>query len=440
MELFTLGIGNYTEQDVKEAARAFTGWTVNLRRGTDFVFNARQHDSDPKTFLGVTGNLNGDDVLDIIFSQPAHPKFVARKLFRFFVYDDPDDATVNRFADVYLKSGFSIKELMTQLLLSPEFRSDKAFYSLVKSPAEFTIGAMRALSANITDVKTWAGISKQMAIMGQQIYAPPNVGGWPGNTDWANSTAYFARAEMARLLVSIDNDETVDPTEIARAKSLTSPSQAVDYFLDLLVQSDAPADYRACLDQLHRHPQWRQRYRRQVARPCQADDGDPSLPDELGRRRKNMGIKRRELLKNGLSIAALGLVAPSFLVKSAYALTGTGNGGRAGRGELPGHGPLVAADSTALKKNILVVVQMSGGNDGLGTVIPYTDQTYFAARPTLAPKPEEVLRLTDSVGLHPALKGLQGPLRQRSYGSPAGRRLPEPQPLPLPLHGYLAIC
>src|SRR4051812_30199054 len=117
---------------------------------------------------------------------------------------------------------------------------------------------------------------------------------------------------------------------------------------------------------------------------------------------------RRELLKNGLSIAALGLVAPSFLVKSAYAITGTGDGGRSGRGERPGQSPLLTANAAALKKNILVVVQLSGGNDGLGTVIPYTDQAYFAARPTLAPKPEEVLRLTGSVGLHPALKGFKG--------------------------------
>src|SRR5437868_815502 len=106
-----------------------------------------------------------------------------------------------------------------------------------------------------------------------------------------------------------------------------------------------------------------------------------------------MPIKRREFLKNGLSIAALGLVAPSFLVKSAYALTGTSSGGRSGRGELPGYSPLGTPDASALKKNILVVVQLSGGNDGLGTVIPYTDQTYFAARPGLAPKPDEILHL-----------------------------------------------
>jgi uncharacterized protein (DUF1501 family) len=117
-----------------------------------------------------------------------------------------------------------------------------------------------------------------------------------------------------------------------------------------------------------------------------------------------MGTTRRDLVKNGIAIAALGLVAPSFLVKSAYALTGGRRGDRTGSDALLGN----PASSNALKKNILVVVQLSGGNDGLGTVIPYTDRAYFDSRPTLAPKPDEILRLTDSIGLHPNMKGFKG--------------------------------
>ncbi|MBF6613835.1 MAG: DUF1800 domain-containing protein [Chloroflexi bacterium] len=245
MELFTLGIGNYTETDVKEGARAFTGWTVTKEGNA--LFRANLHDSGQKTFLGVTGNLSGDDAVDIIFKQPAHPVFMARKLFRFFVYDDPDDATVNRFADIYTKSNFSIKELVKQILLSPEFRSTKAYYSLVKSPAEFTIGAMRALSAEIYDLKSWQGISAALAAMGQQIYAPPNVGGWPGNRTWVNTSAYYSRANLARELVSIDSDYTIDPTEIANAAGANTPQAAVDYFLELLLQTNVPADYRGTL-------------------------------------------------------------------------------------------------------------------------------------------------------------------------------------------------
>ena len=121
-----------------------------------------------------------------------------------------------------------------------------------------------------------------------------------------------------------------------------------------------------------------------------------------------MALKRREFLKNGLAIAALGLVAPSFLVKSAYALPGTGRGGRGGRGELPGHDLGGAGLDASLKKNILVVVQLSGGNDGVGTAIPYSDPTYYNLRPTLAQRKEEILRLTDTIGLHPNMKGFKG--------------------------------
>lgn len=123
-----------------------------------------------------------------------------------------------------------------------------------------------------------------------------------------------------------------------------------------------------------------------------------------------MSITRRDFTKGGLAVAALGLVAPAFLVKSAYTLTpATSRGGdRAGNDLLSGATPTTTpASSDNLKKNVLVVVQLSGGNDGLGTVIPYTNKAYFGARPALAPKPEEVLKLNSTMGLHPSLKGLQ---------------------------------
>jgi uncharacterized protein (DUF1800 family) len=244
-ELFTLGIGNYTETDVKEAARAFTGWTVN-RQG-EFAFNPRQHDDDPKTVLGVTGNLNGDDIINIIFTQPVHGKFMARKLFRFFVHDTPDEAAVNRFADIYVKSGFNVKELVRQLLLSPEFRSDQAYFAMIKSPAEYTIGALRALSARFPDIRAWLGINSAMKVMGQQIFAPPDVSGWAGNKSWINSTTYYSRANLAAQLVSLESEATIDPAEIASSAGVATPNAAVGYFLELLLQSDVPASYKATL-------------------------------------------------------------------------------------------------------------------------------------------------------------------------------------------------
>lgn len=242
MELFTLGIGNYTENDVKESARAWTGWGID-RQTQAFVFRPQLHDTGSKTFLGVTGNLNGDDVVDTIFQQAAHPKLMARKLFRFFVYDTPDDATVAKYAGIYSKSGFSIKELVQQLLLGPEFRSDAAFYSLMKSPAEFSIGALRSLSANFSDLQTLKGAVSTMSNQGQQLWNPPNVGGWPGMKTWANTNAFFDRANYAATLVGISNNTTEDPTEIAQAAGKTQPADIVSLFLDLFLQSDVPPDY-----------------------------------------------------------------------------------------------------------------------------------------------------------------------------------------------------
>jgi uncharacterized protein (DUF1800 family) len=246
MELFTLGVGNYTESDVKEAARAFTGWTLNHQTG-EFQFNSRQHDNGPKTLLGVSGNLNGDDVIEILFRQPAHGKFFARRLIRHFVYDTPSEAMVSHYAQLYINSGFDVKETMHRLLLSTEFRSPEARFALIKSPVEFTIGAMRTLSANLTDLRAWRGISLAMAAMGQQVYAPPNVGGWPGGRSWFNSTTFYNRANLAALLVSVQSDITIDPTEIANQRSLNTPQTAVDFFLDLLAQSDVHPSYKSDL-------------------------------------------------------------------------------------------------------------------------------------------------------------------------------------------------
>ncbi|MEO6457207.1 MAG: DUF1800 domain-containing protein [Chloroflexia bacterium] len=245
MELFTLGIGNYTENDVKDAARSFTGWTVD-RQG-NFVFNPRQHDDDQKTVLGVTGNLDGDDVINLLLAHQAHPSFIAVRLFAFFVHDNPDRATVDKFADIYVKSGLNVRELLRRLLLSPEFRSEKSYNSLIKSPLEYVIGAMRSLSARYTDVRAWNAITGALRVMGQQIYAPPDVGGWPGNQSWINSTAYYSRANLADALVTVNSEATIDPREIAANALISTPEAAVDYFLSILLQGDVPPAYRSTL-------------------------------------------------------------------------------------------------------------------------------------------------------------------------------------------------
>ncbi len=196
MELFTMGVGNYTEEDVRQAARAFTGNTVDRFSG-QYVFNPRWHDDGVKTFLGHSGNFNGDDIVDIIMTQPATARFMARKFLRSFVYDDPETELVDMLAARF-RAGYDVAALMGTLLRSNVFYSERAYRALVKSPLEVVIGAMKTLGA--TEV---GGRSLQaMVAMGQIPMQPPNVAGWPGGALWMNTGAYTSRINYLNQLVS----------------------------------------------------------------------------------------------------------------------------------------------------------------------------------------------------------------------------------------------
>src|SRR5579875_2788780 len=151
MELFSLGIGHYTEQDVRESARAFTGWVVRRQRAGggavafESVFNPRLHDDGEKTFLGQTGRFGGDDIIDIIVRQPASAQFIARKLFSFFAYPDPDDEVLAPLVAAYTASGYSIRALVRAILTSDAFYAPAAYRALIKSPAELVAGTARLL-------------------------------------------------------------------------------------------------------------------------------------------------------------------------------------------------------------------------------------------------------------------------------------------------------
>src|SRR5207249_7741503 len=132
MELFTLGIGNYTEQDIKEAARAFTGYTLD--RNLNYVFTANQHDTKDKTFQGQTGNFDADDILAILVRHPATARFLTTKLFKFFAFDDPDSSTIDRLADTFVTSNFDIRSVLRDIFTGPEFLSAQAFHAQIKQP------------------------------------------------------------------------------------------------------------------------------------------------------------------------------------------------------------------------------------------------------------------------------------------------------------------
>jgi len=192
MELFMLGIGNYTEQDVQEAARAFTGWTI--RDGT-FQENSRQHDTGSKTFMGRTGNFDGYEIIDILCKQEAMIRFIAHKLWDYFVYDNPNEETINALVFHFKRSQFKISSLLQTIFLSSEFYSDRAMHRNIKSPVQLMINLVDQLQVNTEDTRDKL-ISMAMRGMGQDLFYPPNVKGWPGNRAWINSNTLLTRYNL----------------------------------------------------------------------------------------------------------------------------------------------------------------------------------------------------------------------------------------------------
>lgn len=198
MELFTLGIGNYTEADVRESARAFTGYTFS-RRTNEFVFDRNDHDDGQKTFLGQTGNFDGDAVIDIIFSQRAATTYFSKRLLEFFVYTDPEPELVNAFAVLIRKNKFEMAPVMSTLFRSNVFYSDRAYRALVKSPIEFVVGSYRLFG--VTDFPVT--MIPVMQRMGQVPFHPPNVKGWDGGASWLNTQTVLARENFASTLMAM---------------------------------------------------------------------------------------------------------------------------------------------------------------------------------------------------------------------------------------------
>ena len=190
-ELFTLGIGNYTETDIREIARAFTGWGSSHHK---FVFTDGFHDNGPKTVHGKSGAFGGDQVIKIITDLPACRRFIAAKLLRFFVHPKPGDSEINGIAEVLQRTNGDIRSALLVLFLSPSFRAVERHRVLVKSPVEFMVGCMRICNTPTTPL--WAHGSLDR--MGQILFRPPSVKGWTSGTGWLNSAAVVERLKAAR--------------------------------------------------------------------------------------------------------------------------------------------------------------------------------------------------------------------------------------------------
>jgi uncharacterized protein (DUF1800 family) len=196
LELFTLGVGNYSEQDIKAAARAFTGWHA----GDDgFVFRGRNHDYGEKTFLKRTGKFDGDDIVDIILDQPACARFLARNLLEFFVRPDPDKKLIGSVAGELQRSKYDLRATMNTLLRSEAFYASSARGSLVKSPVELVVGTARRLEVPLNNL---LAAERAIARMGQELMQPPNVKGWDGDEKWINTATLFARYNLIGALLA----------------------------------------------------------------------------------------------------------------------------------------------------------------------------------------------------------------------------------------------
>jgi uncharacterized protein (DUF1800 family) len=246
MELFCLGVGNYTEKDVKEVARAFTGWEVISDR---FQFNAPQHDTDNKTFLGQTGNFDGDDAIRIILDQPAAANFIARKLMRYFVFDEPaaPDALVEPIAKELRENGFHIGITLRRMLGSNLFFSEYAVGRKVRSPVELGMGLLVSLGATTNLVS----LNQATAELGQGLFFPPNVKGWDGGRAWINSSTLLGRANLvAQILTAGETNFDHAGGSLAAAADRAgarSPAETVDWLLELLVAVPVPKEAREAL-------------------------------------------------------------------------------------------------------------------------------------------------------------------------------------------------
>ena len=192
MELFTMGVGNYTEQDVREAARAFTGWNFE---NLDFLINAAQHDDGPKTFLGRTGSFDGVDVLDIILEQPATAEYIAAKIYRFFVREDPSPALQAELGAILRDNGYALRPLLRTVFLSRDFYSEASYGAHIKGPVEYVVAMLKQLGA--ADVPGVPDFNSTTIALGQHLLNPPSVAGWAQGRSWITPALLQERGNVA---------------------------------------------------------------------------------------------------------------------------------------------------------------------------------------------------------------------------------------------------
>jgi len=208
MELFTMGRGHYTEDDIKEAARAFTGWAYEA--DGSFVFRERRHDNGTKNVLGKSGNFNGDDILKILLERKETAQFITTKIYRFFVDENVDEARVTQLADKFYSSGYDIGSLMQHIFNADWFYDEKLIGKRIKSPVELLVGLRRSIPIDFEREEVMLSFQQ---VLGQVLFYPPNVAGWPGGRNWIDSSSLMYRMQLPRLIL-YEKEFNITPKEI----------------------------------------------------------------------------------------------------------------------------------------------------------------------------------------------------------------------------------
>lgn len=266
MELFSLGLGAYSERDIKEGARALTGYTF---RDDEFYFDQENHDTGSKTILGVRAPHDGESFVRAILRQKACSEYLASNLYRFFVRHIPTDPTqqdkdtkriVGQIATQLRKNDYEIRPVLRQLFLSQHFYHPGMMHEQIKSPVELVVGAVRSLNAPVRDL---AVLNDALDLMGQRLFFPPSVKGWDGGRSWVNTSTMFVRQNILAFLLtgkkpvgydSVDGGDAFDPMALLGALeqgdpgASNDPSKVVDYLLRLTL-GRSPAQARSVLSE-----------------------------------------------------------------------------------------------------------------------------------------------------------------------------------------------
>jgi uncharacterized protein (DUF1800 family) len=244
MELFCLGLDNYTEQDIQQTARAFTGSEV---KNGKFKFNPTQHDTGAKSLFGQQGNFDGDDAVRIILAQPAAARFIANKLFRFYVCDEPAPRAelIEPLAAMLRENGFEIGPVVERIAGSRLFFSEHARGRKIRGPVDLALNLLKAVETTTNTKRLHADLAQ----LGQGVLYPPNVKGWDGGRAWLNSSTLLGRANLVRRLVDDSKDRFAGGSLAALVeKHADSPERAVDWLAEVLLAKPIGTEARKTLE------------------------------------------------------------------------------------------------------------------------------------------------------------------------------------------------